>query len=70
MQGTGYEAVVLHRKCPVTKHIPQDRLAPGKKMVIKTEIKIRKMLRLNVSKKSSCIPKMNKARWISPFLYE
>ncbi len=27
MQGTGNEAVVLHRECPVTKQVHRDRLA-------------------------------------------
>ncbi|MBE0460155.1 MAG: hypothetical protein IBX60_00745 [Candidatus Aminicenantes bacterium] len=27
MQGTGYAAVVVHRKCPVTKQMQLDRLA-------------------------------------------
>jgi len=27
MRGTGHEAVVIHRKCPVMKQIQQDRLA-------------------------------------------
>jgi len=28
MRGTGHAAVVIHRKCPVTKQMQQDRLAP------------------------------------------
>jgi len=27
MRGTGHAAVVVHRKCPVTKQMQQDRLA-------------------------------------------
>jgi len=27
MRGTGYAAVVVHRKCPVTKQVQLDRLA-------------------------------------------
>ena len=27
MQGTGHAAVILHRKCPVTKQMRQDRFA-------------------------------------------
>ncbi len=45
MQGTGYEAVVLHREYPVTKQMHRDRLARRvKKWRLKLKIKTRKKL--------------------------
>ena len=69
MRGTGCEAVVLHRKYPVTKQMHRDRLAFGKKMAIKIKNKDKKKVSITIFEKILFITEKN-IIITSPFFYE
>jgi len=60
MQGTGYEAVVLHRKCPVT----------SKKMAIKIKNKNKKKVTIIILEKILHIIEKKIIIKTSPLFYE
>jgi len=63
MRGTGYEAVVVHRKCPVTKQMHKIKLKELSNLNGLTKNHDKKQISMKINKRSADF--MNNSGWMS-----